>query len=500
MGVFEQFPYLNFHEMNLDWLVKGLKSLDTKVDDLENKIVTPVTPDISALENKVKMLQKNQAPIYLGDYYTKQYGAQGMVVFNGIFHAIAGNAYDNDGTLYRFDLASNTKLAEMTIEMGHGNSMCYSPTTDYVYIIPRFKYTGGVETDEYMIYRYTSDFLSISKISTNFLPRAITRDPVTGKIYVYGVDSKVYLYNEDTTSTEFFCDFNFPTTYVGIDGRNYQLNQDIAAYDDKFYLSGTRGLIYVGELKAGLSDASYGFMLSNQDADCKYWLIENEGMEFTEDGHLLCNYMTIAGGTTTGMHAHFGFLTEINVGVTRPYAASGPINTMHMASYGYKAANAGILSHYIQDLCDPHIIPCLVLHPDTMYIDDAYTSDIGITFWEDINLNLKANVEILSLNIWRGRLNIMCDSGVQLTLTRSSQPINCSRDGCVSFGGSNALAVSLPNISGSARTLIQPDTNTASLNVIAVMPTSVESITLRIGNTTMQKGVFVGQDLLTALP
>lgn len=500
MAFFNGWPWTQFQEQNLDWLIRNQKKLESEIQELKEDIMYPVTPDVTELKNDVEMLNRNMSPIYLGDYYTGSGNTQGSVVFNGIYHAIGFNGQDNNGTLYRFDLASNTKLADMTIEMGHGNSMCYSPATDYVYIVPRFKYTGGVETDEYMLYRYTSDFQNILKIPTTFLPRAITRDPITGIIYVYGVDSNIYVYNETTMTTELFCVFNFATTYVGIDGRNYQLNQDIAAYDGKFYLSGTRGLVYVGNLTPGVSDAKYGFMMDNHDIDEKYWMIENEGWEFTDDGHLLCTYTTDVGGPTT-KHAWMAFLTEINVGTTEPYAASGPINTLQLASFAYNSTYAGQLSHYYQDLCDPHMIHCLVYHPDTVFISSAYTSDIGITFWDDINLVLEANVEILSLNIWKGRLSLSNNAGVTLTLTRSSQPIQCGRAGSVSFSGSNPLNVSLPNITGTNRTLVQPDTNSAAMTIVAQVPTSAENINLRIGAPTdIQKGIFIGTDLAVAIP
>ena len=34
MGIFEHFPYTNFHELNLDWLLKAVKELDKKVEAL----------------------------------------------------------------------------------------------------------------------------------------------------------------------------------------------------------------------------------------------------------------------------------------------------------------------------------------------------------------------------------------------------------------------------------------------------------------------------------
>lgn len=35
MGVFDHFPYTNFHELNLSWCLKLLREFDTKLDELE---------------------------------------------------------------------------------------------------------------------------------------------------------------------------------------------------------------------------------------------------------------------------------------------------------------------------------------------------------------------------------------------------------------------------------------------------------------------------------
>lgn len=39
MGLFEQFPYTNFHELNLDWIIKEIKDLNEKVDSIEDRIL-----------------------------------------------------------------------------------------------------------------------------------------------------------------------------------------------------------------------------------------------------------------------------------------------------------------------------------------------------------------------------------------------------------------------------------------------------------------------------
>jgi hypothetical protein len=38
MGLFEHFPYTNFHDLNLDWIIQALKDLDIKVDTLEERV------------------------------------------------------------------------------------------------------------------------------------------------------------------------------------------------------------------------------------------------------------------------------------------------------------------------------------------------------------------------------------------------------------------------------------------------------------------------------
>ena len=38
MGLFEQFPYTNFHELNLDWVLQAVKGMDVKIDAMNDYI------------------------------------------------------------------------------------------------------------------------------------------------------------------------------------------------------------------------------------------------------------------------------------------------------------------------------------------------------------------------------------------------------------------------------------------------------------------------------
>lgn len=52
MGLFERFPYANFHGLNLDWLIETVKSLLTRVDTLETD-VAQLQQDMRAVEGRL---------------------------------------------------------------------------------------------------------------------------------------------------------------------------------------------------------------------------------------------------------------------------------------------------------------------------------------------------------------------------------------------------------------------------------------------------------------
>lgn len=50
MGVFENLPYTNFHELNLEWVVKKLKQLETAVYAADpEKVEAPESGDVASL-------------------------------------------------------------------------------------------------------------------------------------------------------------------------------------------------------------------------------------------------------------------------------------------------------------------------------------------------------------------------------------------------------------------------------------------------------------------
>ena len=52
MGVFEQFPYTNFHGVNLSWILEKVRDHETRIQSLESRVTT-AEEDIDALEGRM---------------------------------------------------------------------------------------------------------------------------------------------------------------------------------------------------------------------------------------------------------------------------------------------------------------------------------------------------------------------------------------------------------------------------------------------------------------
>lgn len=50
MGAFEQFPYTNFHELNLDWIIEKIKEFKSEIDNIDDNITTIVQEYLTEVE------------------------------------------------------------------------------------------------------------------------------------------------------------------------------------------------------------------------------------------------------------------------------------------------------------------------------------------------------------------------------------------------------------------------------------------------------------------
>jgi hypothetical protein len=74
MGVFEQFPYTNYHDLNLDWILQKIKdalaNVDTnnaKVKELDTK-VTDMQSEIDVVNTAIKLINTELDNIEKGQY------------------------------------------------------------------------------------------------------------------------------------------------------------------------------------------------------------------------------------------------------------------------------------------------------------------------------------------------------------------------------------------------------------------------------------------------
>lgn len=82
MSVFEEFPYTNFHELNLDWILKKIKELEKTLTDL-----TPASDLLKEYE-KIDNITNNRKLSTIGDFTGSLAGNS----INMILSKIATNA------------------------------------------------------------------------------------------------------------------------------------------------------------------------------------------------------------------------------------------------------------------------------------------------------------------------------------------------------------------------------------------------------------------------
>lgn len=66
LGFLHKFPYSNFHEINLDWIINTVKSYGTQIDELRSEIDDAVDYLKTNLENTV--IQVVNAAIEAGSF------------------------------------------------------------------------------------------------------------------------------------------------------------------------------------------------------------------------------------------------------------------------------------------------------------------------------------------------------------------------------------------------------------------------------------------------
>lgn len=110
MGLFDQFPYTNFHELNLDWIVEQMRSQKDYVDKIDDHVkevdkhVTEVDRHVTEVNNNVLNVDKHidakvaEVAPPLVKSTVEQMSEDGKLLANSVFNVVLHGA-DNTGAV-----------------------------------------------------------------------------------------------------------------------------------------------------------------------------------------------------------------------------------------------------------------------------------------------------------------------------------------------------------------------------------------------------------------
>lgn len=180
MGIFRQFPYTNFHEMNMDWLLAKFKELadewlsysanwekwktdtDTAFQELKDYVLNYFDNEnvkieiikymddlkdsgyfddvIASMAIRVNTVNANLVFQCFNDYNTTPHLLDGMAYIDNNMIAIYHSSYSDMGKITIINATTFEIISELTGELFHGNSLTYKD--GYLYVCTAFSQTS----------------------------------------------------------------------------------------------------------------------------------------------------------------------------------------------------------------------------------------------------------------------------------------------------------------------------------------------------------------------
>ena len=207
MGVFDHFPYTNFHELNLDWIVSEIKKLVTEyeklnglfadfealkewvenyfndadfLDDIEAILLQMVQDNIINVANvnfeSVKVLNGNNVLEMLEN---SLYMQGGCYVENGIFVYAAVSYQSDNNDLVAVDMNNGTELWRYTLPIYHANAIAFRKSDRKLYIAACQEAGSSVLMNKILVVDYDNPSAVIDTITS----------PARGDIFSLAYDS-----------------------------------------------------------------------------------------------------------------------------------------------------------------------------------------------------------------------------------------------------------------------------------------------------------------------
>lgn len=379
MGLFDNFPYSNFHELNLDWIineVKNLLSLNGKVEKLAG--------DVSSLETYVKeyfanldissevsekidqMAESGELRAIIETIILSERelpngmtGFQNLARFHqyavdSIFLQVQGSVYLPGGNLmYALIPPEEGRYGEMTarwvkksvstwetlatadLETGHTNSMALRADGKIICAFgPLYSETGerigsnkmGVVDPDTLTLTETLEIVDTAGNPLNFHAVAVNSN---GKIYIARNDS---LYSVDGSVATKVADFEIP-------GKYWPVRQDITFYRDYIlYLFYRPNMLAVYNIDGGLVSLQ---TIPYWTANC-YYTGEAESCTVSDSGTIYIPTYTVSNkyktSTTTSINC-FDFVKGayndvfFGGGITEPTTLTVHVNSAYAGGF-----------------------------------------------------------------------------------------------------------------------------------------------------------------------
>ena len=478
MALFENFPYTNLHELNMEWIVKICKELFEKYPDLEalvnKKLNKPATNpngnngDIllsngdgstrwEALSISFVPIIVNAVNDWLSDHpeatTTVLDGSLTLAKFTDYLAYLTTKKQSGCILpIYLGDyLSDNNHIPSAVIINGSDVYTFDAPGRDYataeesgVGIIKKFDLASN---------RFDSETLSlvghansVAFDGTNYFIAPIWQYDSNGETPI----TKIYEY---TSSMTYVGEINTPAVFTGISydpitGKLYgyqnagvyifdngafqyyctihdypwqedlynnrYYNQDFAVYDNQFYISSPYGNILHGLLEEYDSYITDSYYVANLDSTGRYILGELEGMEFDANGHLFASMYTTIPGNLKD-----AFVVELPVNQV-PQFSTGILD----GTFG-SADGTLTLSESTQEMFSLrtyHIRSINQLHcrrvgnSGTVLIPDGenVVDPYEIRISEDIELRLQGHYTCVNITVFKGNFSIRGDMASHL--------------------------------------------------------------------------------------
>ena len=287
---FNNYPWTNLNEINLDWLIKKIKYLEAWFNNLSEKIqnLQPVGPQDKKLSFS--------SLTYLGGFADAKI-PQALCKVGDLFYTITPNYSDDTGTLRVFDTNQNKEIVadRKTITCGHATALAYNPVNNSFYIAPVLHYDSSYWPK---LIKYDATFSTYTEIDMPGPVESCNYDTVNGVFYTVLYDSATTKIIEKLEN-----DVVIPVSTVILpsDGPNYE--QSALVYNNQFFLIDAARHWCSGPLEDGYSYPDNFGILPFWDAMNRLYLGEIEQMIVENGRFYALNYAQ--------NDINFGIITEV---------------------------------------------------------------------------------------------------------------------------------------------------------------------------------------------